>query len=265
MDNRNRTLGKVQSGDGTVIAYERRGEGPSVVLVSGALSTAATESALASLLASRFSVFTYDRRGRGGSGDAAPYAVEREIEDLAAVIEEAGGSARVHGMSSGGVLALRAAAAGLPIDRLSLYEPPFDPTARPGGAPREFVVRTREHVAAGEPGAALALFLAEVGVPAEVMEQMRHSPVWADLESVAHTLPYDYEVMGDGSIPVCLLHEVAVRAMVVDGGASPQGMREAARSAASALPRGCHRTLTGQTHEVAPHVLAPVLEEFFSG
>ncbi|MFF0447200.1 alpha/beta fold hydrolase [Streptomyces sp. NPDC004609] len=264
MDNMSRTLHKARSDDGTVIAYERRGEGPSVVLVSGALCTAATEAPLASLLASRFTVFTYDRRGRGGSGDTAPYAVEREIEDLAVVIDEAGGSARVHGMSSGGVLALRASAAGLPITQLSLYEPPFDPAARSGTQPTPYGERLRDALAADKRGDALALFLGETGMPAEMLAGMRQSPVWAALEAVAHTLGYDHEVMGDRALPACLLHEVPMRTMVIDGGSSPSWMRESARLAADALPRGCHRTLTGQTHEVAPHVLAPVLEEFFT-
>lgn len=127
----NRALNKAKSGDGTLIAYERQGDGPPVVLVGGALCTAASDAPPAGLLASAFSVFTYDRRGCGTSGDTAPYAVERELEDLAAVIAATGGSASVHGMSSGAALALEGAAAGLPITRVSAYEPPFttDPAA----------------------------------------------------------------------------------------------------------------------------------------
>ncbi|MFI6289273.1 alpha/beta fold hydrolase [Streptomyces sp. NPDC051018] len=265
MDNMSRTLNKARSADGTVIAYEQRGEGPSVVLVGGALCTAATDAPLAALLASRFSVFTYDRRGRGGSGDTVPYAVEREIEDLAAVIDEAGGSARVHGTSSGGALALRAAAAGVPMGLLSVYEPPFDPLARPGRQHSPAVTRMHGLLADGRRGDALADFLGETGMSPEMVASMRQSPGWTDLEAVAHTLAYDGAVMGDGAVPVCLLHEVAMRVMIVDGGASPAWRREAARLIADALPRGRHRTLTGQTHEAAPHVLAPVLEGFFRG
>ncbi|MGW3627471.1 alpha/beta fold hydrolase [Streptomyces sp. NPDC000880] len=263
MDSTSRTLSKTESGDGTLIAYEQRGEGPSVVLVGGALCTAATDGPLAALLASHFSVFTYDRRGRGASGDTAPYAVEREIEDLAAVIAQAGGSAFVHGMSSGAELVLRAAAAGLPITQLSVYEPPFETSATAGQEPAAYVGRLRDLLARGRRGDALALFMTEVGTPAAV-EGMRQTPMWAELEAVAHTLAYDHEIMGTGLVPVDRLRALHTRAMVVDGGASPARMREAARAVADALPRGRHRTLTGQTHEVAPQVLAPVLTDFFA-
>ncbi|MGV9313864.1 alpha/beta fold hydrolase [Streptomyces sp. NPDC003691] len=259
-----RTLERVRSADGTPLAYERRGDGPPLVLVGGALATAASDAALAGLLAARFTVFTYDRRGRGGSGDRAGYAVEREIEDLAAVVGAAGGRARVHGTASGGALALRAAAAGVPVAHLSVYEPPYDPALRPGRAPGAHVARTRELVARGRPGDALALHLRRIGTPDELVMRMRRSPVWPGLEAVAHTLPYDDAVTGDGSVPLRLLHEVPVRVMVTDGGASPAAVREAAKLVADALPRGRHRTLTGQTHEPSPYVLAPVLETFFA-
>lgn len=264
MDKTIRTLDRTRSADGTPLAYERRGDGPPVVLVGGALGTAASDGPLADLLAARFTVLTYDRRGRGGSGDPGGYAVEREIEDLAAVIEEAGGGARVHGTSSGGVLALRAAAAGLPVTHLSVYEPPFDPAVRPGRPPGDHVARTRALLAEGRTGDALALFLGLTGTADELVARMREAPVWAELTAVAHTLPYDYAVLGDGSVPLCLLHEVPVRVMVTDGGASPPAVRETARLVAEALPRGRHRTLTGQTHDASPYVLAPVLETFFA-
>ncbi|MEO3976663.1 alpha/beta fold hydrolase [Streptomyces sp. CAU 1734] len=260
-----RTLSRARSGDGTLIAYEVWGDGPPVVLVGGALGTAATDAPLAALLAQRFTVVTYDRRGRGASGDTAPYAVPREIEDLAAVIEEIGGSASVHGMSSGGVLALRAAAAGVPVTQLSLYEPPFNPSARLDQRPAGYGTRLRELLAQGRPGEALALHLSDTGMPADTLARMRSSPLWAELESVAHTLPRDHEVMGNGSVPSFLLRRIGARVMVVDGGASPPWTREAARLVAQTLPRGRHRTLTGQTHEVAPHVLAPMLGDFLAG
>ncbi|MFF8954378.1 alpha/beta fold hydrolase [Streptomyces sp. NPDC014894] len=264
MDNMSRTLSKARSGDGTLVAYEQRGEGPPLVLVGGALCTAATDAPLAALLAPRFRVVTYDRRGRGASGDTAPYAVEREIEDLTAVLEDVGDDVSVHGMSSGGGLALRAAAAGAPIAQLSVYEPPFTPSVQAGPRPAAYVARLRELLAAGRRSEALAVFLGEAGMPTETMGHLRGSPLWAELEAVAHTLPYDHEVMGDGSVPVGMLRGVGIRVMVVDGGASPPWMRDAARLVSLALPRGRHRTLTGQTHEVAPHVLAPVLEGFFA-
>ncbi|MET7618584.1 alpha/beta fold hydrolase [Streptomyces sp. NPDC005408] len=258
------TLNTVKSGDGTLIAYEQQGEGRPLVLVGGALCTAASDAPLAALLASAFSVFTYDRRGRGASGDTAPYAVEREIEDLGAVIAAAGGTASVHALSSGAALALKAAAAGLPITQLSVYEPPFttDPATRE--EPAAYGTQLGELVAQGRPDDALALFLKETGIPPEDVEGMRQTPMWAEKEAVAHTLPYDHEVMGNGQVPVDVLHSVTQRVMVVDGGASPGWLRDAARAVSSALPRGRHRTLTGQTHEAAPQVLAPVLTEFFA-
>ncbi|MBT2390005.1 alpha/beta fold hydrolase [Streptomyces sp. ISL-1] len=265
MDNMSRTRSsRAKSGDGTLIAYEQRGEGPPVVLVGGALCTAASDAPLAALLAPQFSVFTYDRRGRGASGDTAPYSVEREIEDLAAVIAQADGGAFVHGMSSGAELVLRAATAGLPITQLSVYEPPFVTSATAGAEPAAYVGRLRDLVAQGRRGDALALFLTEVGTPAEAIEGMRQTPMWAELEAVAHTLAYDHEIMGAGLVPVDRLRGLQTRVMVVDGGASPAWLREAARAVADALPHGRHRTLTGQTHEVAPQVLAPLLTEFFA-
>ncbi|MFF3315331.1 alpha/beta fold hydrolase [Streptomyces sp. NPDC003035] len=266
MDEMNGTLsrsrGRVTSGDGTPIAYERRGEGAPVILVGGALCTGETERPLAELLAPRFSVVTYDRRGRGGSGDTGPYTVEREIDDLAALIDEVGGPVAVHGTSSGGALALAAAAAGLPIDRLSVYEPPF--SAEAGG--RETFGDHRRRLTGlldrGRRAAALELFLADAMAP-EALAGMRRSEMWPRLEAVAHTLAYDHAVLGDGGVPTERLGRIHACVLVVDGGSSPAWMRRAARGVSTALPRGRHRTLTGQTHMVAPHVLAPVLEEFY--
>ncbi|NWF25174.1 alpha/beta fold hydrolase [Streptomyces sp. PKU-EA00015] len=265
MENSSRTLNRTESADGTRIVYEQRGEGPALVLVGGALCTAASDAPLAELLAERFTVFTYDRRGRGSSGDTAPYAVEREAEDLAAVIAQAGGCALVHGTSSGAALALRAASDGLPIAMLSVYEPPFETDPELREARRSYEARMRALLAEGRPGDALAEFLGAVGMPPEALWGLRQLPVWADMEALAPTLAYDHEVMGDGSVPAARLAAVTERVLVVDGGASPAGMREAARAVAAALPRGRHRTLTGQRHEVAPHVLAPTLIDFFAG
>ncbi|MFE7384721.1 alpha/beta fold hydrolase [Streptomyces zhihengii] len=264
MDNRSSTVSLTTSSDGTAIACEQRGAGPALVLVGGALCTAASDAPLAGLLAADFTVYTYDRRGRGGSGDRAPYAVEREIEDLAAVVALAGGEVMVHGMSSGAALALRAAAAGVPVRRLSVYEPPYatGPEARTAHLAR--TRRLRELLAEGRAGDALAEFLRAVGMPDEALYGLRRLPVWADMEKLAPTLVYDHEVLGDGTVPVDVLASVTDRVLVVDGGASPAPMREAARSVATALPRARHRTLTGQTHEVAPHILAPALAAFLA-
>ncbi|MCX5393336.1 alpha/beta fold hydrolase [Streptomyces sp. NPDC006482] len=244
-----RVRGRVTSRDGTTIAYERYGDGPPVVLVSGALCTAASEGPLARLLARRFSVVTYDRRGRGGSGDTGPYTVEREIEDLAAVVAEAGSGAALHGVGTGGALALAAVAAGLPTGPVSVYEPPYATEA----ADRHG--RAAALLDRGQRGAALDLFLAESAVPAGA---------WPGREELASTLAYDHALLGDGTVPERRLAGVHARVLVVDGGASPAWARRAARALTAALPRARHRTLTGQTHEVAPHVLAPVLEEFLA-
>ncbi|MFC8275091.1 alpha/beta fold hydrolase [Streptomyces sp. NPDC057271] len=249
-----RVRGRVRSADGTRIAYERRGEGVPVILVGGALSTAGTEQPLADLLAPHYAVVTYDRRGRGGSGDTGPYGVRREIDDLAALIDEVGGRAFVHGVSSGGALALAAAGGGVPIERLSVFEPPFSTEA---GARDAFAWQRRRLAGLldrGQHGAAVEMFLGEGAGPA------REGP---RVEAVAHTLVYDHEVLGDGTVPAARLGRVHTRVLVVDGGSSPARTRRAALAIAKALPRGRHRTLTGQTHQVAPHVLAPVLEDFF--
>ncbi|QGV78370.1 alpha/beta fold hydrolase [Streptomyces ficellus] len=262
MENR----GTVTSGDGTLLAYERRGEGPPLVLVSGALGTRASEAALAGLLAPHFTTYTYDRRGRGDSGDGAGppvrHAVEREVDDLAAVIATAGGGAAVHGTSSGGALALEAAAAGLPITRLSVYEPPYDtdPAARDGFTER--AQRLGRLLADGRRGDALALFLSDT--PAAELAGLRASPQWPALEALAHTLPYDHAVLGDSLVPAARLAAVTARVLVIDGGASPAWLRDTARAVAHALPNARHSTLTGQTHAVTPQVLAPSLTAFFT-
>jgi pimeloyl-ACP methyl ester carboxylesterase len=256
----------VRSDDGTTIAFDRSGQGPPVVYVPGAFQHRAIDQSVAQLcelLAPDFTVYHYDRRGRGDSGDTLPYAVEREVEDLAALVDHAGGAAAVVGMSSGGALALQAAASGVAITGLALYEPPF---AVGGSAPpADFGKRFHELVAAERRGDAVELFLTgAIGVPAEGVAQMRQMPVWAGLESVAHTLAYDMAVMGDGSVPADRIADVTIPVLAIDGGESPQPMRDAVQMVVDALPNAERRTLEGQTHEVAPDVLAPVLREFFA-
>ncbi|MER7106766.1 alpha/beta fold hydrolase [Streptomyces sp. NPDC000229] len=253
--------GTTTSDDGTPLAYERRGDGPPLVLVSGALCTGASEARLAELLAPHFATYTYDRRGRGDSGDADRYAVEHEVEDLAAVIDTAGGSAAVHGMSSGGALALEAAAAGLPITRLSVYEPPY--RTDPAGC-EAFTAQTgrlTRLLADGRRGDALTLFMSET--PPPELAGLRASPLWPALEALAPTLPYDHAVLGDGRLPAERLSTLTTRVLVIHGGASPAWLRDTARAVAHALPNARHSTLTGQTHSVAPQVLAPSLVDFF--
>ncbi|MFJ6514563.1 alpha/beta fold hydrolase [Streptomyces sp. NPDC091406] len=257
-------MDRILSADGTPIAYRRQGAGPPLVLVGGALGVAATDAPLAALLAPRFTVITYDRRGRGASGDTGRWAVEREVEDLTAVVGAAGAGASVFGMSSGGALALEAAAAGLPVELLAVYEPPYTPGTSGLRFKARCTARLRELLAAGDRGGAVELFLSMTGVAEETAARMRRTPVWADLEAVAHTLAYDDALLGDGAIPAERFSAVAARALVICGGFSSAPARSATRTLAEALPRGRHRTLTGQMREVAPQVLAPVLTEFFA-
>ncbi|MGW9249134.1 alpha/beta fold hydrolase [Streptomyces badius] len=257
-------MDRILSADGTPIAYRRQGEGPPLVLVGGALSVAATDAVLAALLAPRFTVVTYDRRGRGASGDTGRCTVAREVEDLAAVVGAAGAGASVFGMSAGGALALEAAAAGLPVELLAVYEPPYTPGASGLRFKARCTARLRQLLAAGDRGAAVELFLSLTGVAEETAARMRRAPVWPELESMAHTLAYDDALLGDGAIPAERFSAVTARALVISGGFSSAPARAATRTLAEALPRGRHRTLTGQTREVAPQVLAPVLTEFFA-
>lgn len=266
-------MNQVRSADGTAIAVDRTGAGPAVILVGGALQHRAIDPAtseLAALLAPNFTVYHYERRGRGDSGDTLPYAVDREIEDLEAVITAAGGSAAVYGMSSGAVLALRAAASGLPITRLALYEPPVIVDDSRPPLPADYLPRLTELLAAGRRGDAVALFMTDaVGVPAEAVAGMRQAPVWPAFEGVAHTLAYDGAVMGDTMsgqpLPRQWATSVTVPTLVIDGGESEAWARTAVAALADLLPAGRRRTLDGQTHVVDPAILAPALTEFLGG
>ena len=261
---------RTRSRDGTTIAFERLGDGPSVIVVGGATCDRARTRPTAKELAKRFTVFNYDRRGRGDSGDTTPYAVEREVEDLEALIAEAGGTAFVYGHSSGAGLALHAAAArGLPITRLVLHEPPFVPDGEgERRIPREYAENLRALLSEGRRGDAVESFMTTVRMPQEMVDGMRRGPGWAGLEEIAPTLAYDSEVMGDlsrgGTIPADLLGAVTVPALVLVGEASLAWMIDIGRRIADAMPKGRHVVLKGQEHVVAPEVLAPVLIEFFA-
>ena len=252
-----RTL-SARSADGTAIAYDRAGSGPALVLVGGASTARSVHAELARLLADGFTVFNYDRRGRGDSGDTPPYAVDRELEDLAAVVDAAGGKAAVFGNSSGAVLALRAAAAGLPVEQLALWEPPFfvDPGAP--GRQRRYLETLRELLASGRPGDAMAVFLGSVGVPDAAVEGMRRSPGWPAMEAIAPTLVYDAMVMGDSRVPPELA-SLRVPTLVLTGGATGAWAADAAAALLRVLPDARHLVLEGQTHAVAWDVLAAAL------
>jgi len=253
----------VTSTDGTTIAFDRLGSGPPVVLVCGGSVDRTANAAIAQELASDFTVFNYDRRGRGDSGDTLPYAIDREVEDIEAVIGAAGGSAFLWGSSSGAVLALIAAES-VPVTKLALWEPPFIPDDLPR-PPEDQVSQYETMVAEGRRGDAVEYFMTKIiGMPAEVVAGARTQPWWAATEALAHTLAYDARIMGDYSIPKDLAASVKVPTMVIAGGADFPWMRQTAETLAAALPDGQVRILEGQGHDVDPGVLAPVLSEFFN-
>lgn len=255
------------SADGTRIAYDRVGGGPTIVVVGGALCARTTTRPLAEALAVRFTVFNYDRRGRGDSGDTAPYAVDREIEDLQALLREAGDTAAVYGHSSGAALVVRAAAHGSAIAAAVLHEPPYAPDTSARRQTREqYTQQLDALLAQNRRGDAVALFNALVGVPAQVVAQWRSEPWWPGMEALAPTLAYDSAVLGHagagGTIPFELLSRITSPALVITGGESPQWMNDIGRQAADALLHGRHTVLEGHGHVVPPEVLVPVLTAF---
>jgi pimeloyl-ACP methyl ester carboxylesterase len=258
---------KVISKDGTTIAFEQSGTGPAVILVDGALAYREHFGGrpLAAELSKDFTVITYDRRGRGESSDTQPYAVEREIEDIEALIDEVGSPAYLYGFSSGAVLALRAAARqGDKVARLALHEPPFN--SDDDKAKREFAEFKKdmaELLVAGKRGEAVTFFFADM-LPPEMIEGMKQSPEWSLMEGVAHTLAFDNAVMGDGSVPAKAAQAASMPALVLDGGESPDFKHEAADALARAMPQAQRKILEGQSTMVSPEALAAVLKEFFN-
>jgi pimeloyl-ACP methyl ester carboxylesterase len=255
------------SRDGTPIAYERLGGGPALILVDGALCSRAfgPMPKIAPLLARHFTVYIYDRRGRGGSGDVQPYARERELEDIGALIAAAGGSASVVGLSSGAALALEAAASGMPIASVVAYEPPYVDEGSQR-APVDHERRLKDLVAAGDRGGAVAYFMRSmVNVPAFAVLMMRLMPwIWRKLAAVAHTLPYDAAVMSDFKVPVARFATIGVPTLVMHGSKTDARLQKAATAVAKAVPGASHRTLAGQTHNVKPAVLVPAVVEFLT-
>ena len=256
----------VTSADGTTIAFDRFGSGPPLIMVAAAFNTrSGSTEPLAVALSDRFTVLNYDRRGRGDSGDTAPYSVEREIEDIDALIASAGGSSAVFGHSSGATLALLAAAQGSAISKLALYEPPFlvDESRPPLAA--DLPERLAALVAAGRRGDAVELYQTEgIGIPEDVVAQMRNAPFRPALEAIAHTLAYDATIVGDLKLPTALIASVTTPTLVIDGENSPPLLRNAARAVAETLPNGRQVTLAGQTHDISPDVTAAALAEFLS-
>jgi pimeloyl-ACP methyl ester carboxylesterase len=260
------------SADGTRIAYEARGSGPALVLVDGAMCYRGMgpSDGLAKVLAPDFSVHLYDRRGRGESdAGARPWSLEREVEDLAAVIDAAGGSAHVVGVSSGAAIALEAAASGVPIERIVAYEAPFvvDGTREP--QPPDAPQAMQALVDRGERSEAVKTFMRTVGLPAPFIGLMRVLPAWRKLTAIAHTLPYDYAIVTPYQqgrpLPEGRYAAVSQPTLVIAGGKSPEHMRNAQAAVAAAVPDARLRTLDGQTHLVKPRVTGPVVREFLLG
>ena len=263
------TMNTLTSRDGTTIAYDQQGEGQALILVDGALTVHSSGSGaeLAKLLAPHFTVYGFDRRGRGESGDTLPYAVDREIDDIEALVDRADGPAFLYGHSSGGPLAMRAAIRlGRKVSKIAMYEPPYnnDPDAQ--GSWSQYLRQLGEALAEGRRGDAVALFMRFVGMPAEQVARLRRTPFWPGMEAVAPTLAYDHAaILGEPwSVPAELAARVSVPALVMAGDAGLPFMPDAARVLSQAIPQGQLRLLEGQTHEVNPGVLAPVLVEFLT-
>jgi pimeloyl-ACP methyl ester carboxylesterase len=256
---------KVKSKDGTVIAYEKSGHGPAVVIVGGVLGDRSQQAPVADLLAKEFTVFNFDRRGHGESEDKPPYAIEREIEDIDAVLDAAGGSAFVYGTSGPGVLALHAASAapGTKMKRLAIWEPPFIVDSSRPKVRSDYKAELESRLAQGRRGDMVELFFTDaVGMPAQFVAQMRQAPWWSAQEAVAHTTIYDATLMGDYSLPRAKVAGVQLPTLVLDGGQSPW-LTASADAVAAALANGQRRTLAGQQHNVEPAAIAPALIEFF--
>jgi pimeloyl-ACP methyl ester carboxylesterase len=258
------------SADGTRIAFERMGTGPVVVLVDGAMCYRefGPSRPLAAELSDRYTVVAYDRRGRGESGNALPYAVEREVDDLRAVIEAVGGEAFVLGQSSGSGLAYEAAAAGVPMRSLVGYEAPYF-GLRPGkdGAPLDFVGDLDSLIAAGENGKAVDYFMVKMVKGPWFMPLMMRSmrKVWKQLLVVAPTLPYDARVMnGDFQVPAERFRGIRIPTLVLVGGKAAEEMKTAQLTIAATIPGARHAVLEGQTHQVSPAALGPAAVEFFA-
>jgi pimeloyl-ACP methyl ester carboxylesterase len=264
-------MSHVTSGDGTSIAYDRQGGGPAVVLVGGGAVDRSENAPLAQELAAHFTVYNYDRRGRGESGDTLPYAVERELEDIDALVAEAGGSAHLYGVSSGGALALEAAAAGIAIDRLAVYEVPYNVADDWPPRWREYVEQLEAALAEGRRGDAFELFMRLADSPEESIASARSSPMWPDIEAIAHTLAYDAACLGDGRPPSDHLARITQPTLVATGGVREPGaaswvlaLDPAADAIAASIPRSARLTLEHQSHVADPKAIAAVLERFFS-
>jgi pimeloyl-ACP methyl ester carboxylesterase len=251
------------SADGTRIAYERAGSGPAIVFVPGVFNDHTRCALLAGELEPDHTVITYDRRGRGQSTDTAPYAIEREVDDLAALIAVAGGQATVFGYSSGAILALKAAADGTPISHLALFEPPF---AFDGGRAADLPARLADLVAQGRPGDAVALFQTEqIGLPAEMVAQIRESPMWPALEGMAQSMLYDATITNELAVPTPAMTAVAAPTLILSGAETWPALAAAADGLAAAMPDATRMTVEGgRDHDIPPAETAAILRRFLA-
>ncbi len=259
-------MNTVISKDGTPIAYNKTGSGPAVILVDGAFCSKdfGPMPKIVPLLSKDCTVITYDRRARGDSGDTHPYAVEREIEDIGALIKVAGGSASLFGISSGAILCIRAAATELNITKLALFEPPFVGNGK-GRRAANAEEQLKQMIAESKKGDACKFYLTKViGVPAIVPFILSLTPNWPKMKANANSLPYDAAVCGDFNMPAELVASVALSTIVIDSEKSPESLRKPARTVAETLPNGQHKSLKGKMHDVPPKILVPVLADFYN-
>jgi pimeloyl-ACP methyl ester carboxylesterase len=259
-------MATVKSKDGTTIGFDKIGKGEPLIMVDGAMCSRAFGPIpkMGKMLAENFTVINYDRRGRNESGNTLPYSVDREIEDIEALITEAGGSAYVVGFSSGAALALNAAAKGANIRKLVLYEAPYVMNQGGHNPPIDTEAQLTQLIAAGKRGDAVKFFMKDmVGIPAFVPFIMSLLPVWSKLKSVAHTLPYDAAILQGFTIPTQMAATITTPTLVVGGEKSPISLRNAVEKLAKAIPRSQRMVLKGQNHNVAPKAIVPVLEEYF--
>lgn len=255
-------MSSITSAVGTAISYDRAGQGLPVVLVLGAFNDRAAGAPLAARLSATTTAFNYDRRGRGTSTDTLPSAVDREIDDLEALIDAAGGSASVFGYSCGAVLAMRAAARGLPITRLALYDPPFQIQGTSPDFWTEMARQIDDLVSSGRRGDAVELYQTKgVGIPPEVIAQLRQAPFWPALEAIAHTLAYESLILAS---PPELVGSVNTPTLVMSGEATPNLIQTSARAVANGLAHTQLHMLPGQTHDLVPDAVGPLLETFYA-
>ncbi len=259
-------MNTVISKDGTPIAYNKEGGGPAVILVDGAFCSKdfGPMPKIVPLLSQNFTVFTYDRRARGESGDTKPYAVEREIEDIEALINLCGGSAYLFGISSGAILCIKAVAYGLNIKKLAVLEPPF--VGNKGNKrPADSAQQLTQMIAEGRRGDAVKFYLRKViGVPIVFTWILQLTPNWPKMKAIANSLPYDATICGDFNVPKEQVAAVTIPTIVIDSESSPAMLRNAVQAAAEALPNGRRISLKGTVHDVPPKILVPALTDFYN-